>query len=150
MIEVTGRFGQPPPPVAPGVGFHGVGFLGGGLLGVGFAYLPCTMTAEGGIDPAYGDGARVGCRPARAILRDLLLSVASLRDGGGGSWVIRGFLRSGGMGCDILSKRDLLPAVGVMGVAAHRTGAVARAGGVGTMCEIDDRNMSSVYGGEYL
>jgi hypothetical protein len=82
------------------------------------------MTAEGGIDPAYGDGARVGCRPARAILRDLLLSVASLRDGGGGSWVIRGFLRSGGMGCDILSKRDLLPAVGVMRVAAHRTGAV--------------------------
>ena len=121
MIEVTGRFGQPPPPVAPGVGFHGVG-----LLGVGFAYLPCTMTAEGDVDPVFGDCARVGCRPVRAILRDLWCHAASLRDGGGGSGVIRGFSRSGWMGCDTLLWGDLLPAVGVMRGVVRRTGAVGR------------------------
>ena len=109
LMEVNGRFGQLPLSIAPGVDLP---------------YLPCTMATEGGGDPVFEDCARVGCRPARAILRDLLLSVASLKDGGGGSWVIRGFLRSGGMGCDTLSKRDLLPAVGAMRVAAHRTGAV--------------------------
>ena len=37
-----------------------------------------------------------------------------------------------------------------MGVMAYWTGAIARAWGVGAMCEIDDRNLSSVYGDEYL
>ena len=133
LIEVTGRFGQLPLSIAPGVGFP---------------CLPCTMVTEGDVDPAFGDCARVGCRPVRAILRDLLCHAASLRNGGGGSGVIRGFLRSGGMGCDILSKRDLLPAVGVMGGMVRRTGAVG-GGGVGAMCEIDDRNLSSIYGGGY-
>jgi len=109
LIEVNGRFGQPPLSIAPGVGFP---------------YLPCMMATEGDVDQVFGDCARVGCRPVRTILRDLLLSVASLRDGGGGSGVLIGFLRSGGMGCDVLSKRDLLPAVGAMRVMAHRMGAV--------------------------
>ncbi|MEA3325415.1 MAG: hypothetical protein U9Q37_09860, partial [Euryarchaeota archaeon] len=60
MIEV-GRFGQPHLPVASGGGFHGVGFSGAGLSGVGFLYLLCTMAAGGGVDPASGDCARVGC-----------------------------------------------------------------------------------------
>ena len=60
----------------------------------------------------------------RAILRDLLCHAASLRDGGGGSGVIRGFLRSGWMGCDTLSWGDLLPVVGVMRVVGRRMGAV--------------------------
>ena len=119
LIEVTGRFGHPPLSIAPGVGFPIVGFSG-----VGFPYLLHKMVTEGDVDPVFGDCARVGCRPVRAIPRDLLRHAASLRDGGGGSEVIRGFLRSGGMGCAILSKRDLLPAVGAMGAMAHRTGAV--------------------------
>ena len=45
-------------------------------------------------------------------------------DRGVGLGVLGEFLGSGGMGCDTLSKRDLLPAVGAMGVAAHRMGAV--------------------------
>ena len=45
-------------------------------------------------------------------------------DPGVGLSVLGEFPGSGGMGCDILSKRDLLPAVGAMRVAAHRTGAV--------------------------
>ena len=90
MIEVTGRFGQPPLSVAPGGGFPYVGFpgaglsgdglLGAGFPGVGFACLSCTMAAEGDVDPAFGDCARVGCGCVRAVLRDLLWHVASLRD----------------------------------------------------------------------
>jgi len=109
LMEVNGRFGQLPLSIAPGVGFP---------------CLPCTMATEGSGDPVFGDGAWVGCGLARAIFRDLLLSVASLRDGGGGSEAIRGFLRSGWMGCDTLSWGDLLPAVGTMKVMAHWMGAV--------------------------
>ena len=61
LIEVAGRFGQPPLSVAPGGGFPYVGFPG-----VGFACLPCTMAAEGDVDPAFGDCARVGCGRMRA------------------------------------------------------------------------------------
>jgi len=45
-------------------------------------------------------------------------------DPGVGLSVLGEFPGSGGMGCDILSKRDLLPAVGAMGVVAHRMGDV--------------------------
>ena len=45
-------------------------------------------------------------------------------DRGAGLSVLGEFPGSGGMGCDILSKRDLLPAVGVMGGMVRRTGAV--------------------------
>ena len=113
LMEVNGRFGQLPLSIAPGVGFPDVGF----------AYLPGTMATEGDVDPVFGDCARVGCRPVRAILRDLLCH-AALRDGGGGSEVIIGFLRSGWMGCDILLWGDLLPVVGVMRVVAHWMGDV--------------------------
>ena len=68
LMEVNGRFGQLPLSIAPGVGFP---------------CLPCTMATEGDGEPVFGDGVWVGCRPARAILWDLLLSAASLRDGGG-------------------------------------------------------------------
>ena len=104
LMEVNGRFGQPPLSVAPGVGFHGVGFSGAGFPGAGFAYLPCTMATEGDVDPVFGDCARVGCGCVRAILRDILRHAAAMGDGGRGSGVIDGFLRSGGMGCDVLSK----------------------------------------------
>lgn len=68
LVEVKGRFGLLPLLIAPGVGFP---------------CLPCTMATEENVDPVFGDGAWVGCRPARAIPRDLLLSAASLRDGRG-------------------------------------------------------------------
>ena len=109
LMAVNGRFGQLPLSIAPGVDLP---------------YLPCTMVTEGDVDPVFGDCARVGCRPVRAILRDLLCHAASLRNGGGGSGVIRGFLRSGWMGCDILLWGDLLPAVGAMEVVGRRMGDV--------------------------
>jgi len=153
LIEVAGRFGQPHLPVAPGGGFPDAGFSGAGFPGVGFPYLPCTMVTEEGVDPAFGDCARVGYGCVRAVLRGILWFAASLRDGGRGSGVIDGFLRSGGMGCDILSKArsSARGRGGVTRVAAHRMGCVVSAGGagVGAMCEIGDRNLSSLYGGGY-
>lgn len=105
LIEVTGRFGQPPLSIAPGVGFP---------------YLLHKMVTEGDVDPAFGDCARVGCRPVRAISRDLLCHAASLRNGGGGSGVIRGFPGSGGMGGISCQKAIACPRSGRWGL--RRTG----------------------------
>ena len=48
-------------------------------------------------------------------------------DRGVGLGVLGEFLGSGGMGCDILSKRDLLPAVGAMGMV-RRMGEILSVG----------------------
>lgn len=55
-----------------------------------------------------------------------------------------------GWGVVFCRKRDLLPAVGAMGSWRTGLGCVGSAGGVEEMHEIDDRNLSSVYGGEHL
>lgn len=77
------------------------------------------------------------------------VSGSEFRDRGVRLSVLGEFFRFGGMDYDIMSREDFMPAAGAMSVIAHRTIDVAHVSGVGTRCEIDDRNLSSVYGGEY-
>ena len=88
------------------------------VAGVDFPYLLHKIVTEGDVEPVFEYKTGVKCR--WLIPGDLLWFAASLWNGGGRSGVIREFLRFSGMNYDILSKSDLLPAVGAMRVMAHQ------------------------------
>ncbi len=109
LMEVNGRFwGSLPLAVA---------------VGMDFPYLLHRMVTEGDVDPVLDYPTGIRCR--WLIPGDILWFMASLRNGVDIRSVVRDFFRFGGTHYDILSREDVMPAVGALVGVAHQVKDVA-------------------------